>query len=177
MRSVIAALVFVYAWMAALDFDQSPPTYAKSKRVVKSSFLRLYFCGTADAADVAVRQQLSSLIFVKKICEAKIRTLKYGDGELPSLPSVRLFYGESILFVLVFRQKRSSHLGPRAKNGCNTVFVRCCILPVVLEVWRGLQFFPLFMSCASIWMFLRKFKRGYCRETSAELILSLYSQI
>lgn len=44
------------------------------------------------AADVAVRQQLSSLLFVKKICEAKIRTLKYGDGELPSLPSVRMLY-------------------------------------------------------------------------------------
>ena len=41
------------------------------------------------AADVAVRQQLSSLLFVKKMCEAKIRTLKYGDGELPSLASVR----------------------------------------------------------------------------------------
>lgn len=63
--------------------------------------------GTAGAADVAVRQQLSSLIFVKKICEAKIRTLKYGDGELPSLPSVRLFYRASILFVVVFsRAKR-----------------------------------------------------------------------
>lgn len=63
--------------------------------------------GTAGAADVAVRQQLSSLIFVKKICEAKIRTLKYGDGELPSLPSVRLFYCASILFVVVFsRAKR-----------------------------------------------------------------------
>ena len=39
-----------------------------------------------------MRQQLSSLLFVKKICEAKIRTLKYGDGELPSLPSVRMLY-------------------------------------------------------------------------------------
>ncbi|KAJ7371334.1 sorting nexin 13, partial [Desmophyllum pertusum] len=38
------------------------------------------------AADVAVRQQLSSLLFVKNICEAKIKTLKYGYGELPSLP-------------------------------------------------------------------------------------------
>ena len=60
---------------------------------------------------------------MKKICEAKIRTLKYGDGELPSLPSVRLFYGESILFVLVFKGKSSSDLRPRAKNGCNTVFL------------------------------------------------------
>ena len=46
-------------------------------------------CGLG-AADVAVRQQLSSLLFVKRICEAKIRTLKYGDGELPSLPLVRM---------------------------------------------------------------------------------------
>ena len=60
---------------------------------------------------------------MKKICEAKIRTLKYGDGELPSLPSVRLFYRESILFVLVFKGKSSSDLQPRAKNGCNTVFL------------------------------------------------------
>ncbi|KAK2562715.1 Sorting nexin-13 [Acropora cervicornis] len=51
------------------------------------TMIRAYDSETSDAADVAVRQQLSSLIFVKKICEAKIRTLKYGDGELPSLPS------------------------------------------------------------------------------------------
>lgn len=48
--------------------------------------LRAHDSETSDAADVAVRQQLSSLLFVRKICEAKIRTLKYGDGELPSMP-------------------------------------------------------------------------------------------
>lgn len=42
----------------------------------------------AEAADAAVRQQLSSLLFVRRMCEAKIQTLKYGDGEIPAFPSV-----------------------------------------------------------------------------------------
>lgn len=61
--------------------------FTKDKVDLEIAKLRAHDSETSDAADVAVRQQLSSLIFVKKICEAKIRTLKYGDGELPSLPS------------------------------------------------------------------------------------------
>lgn len=59
----------------------------KDKVDLEIAKLRAHDSETSGAADVAVRQQLSSLLFVKKICEAKIRTLKYGDGELPSLPS------------------------------------------------------------------------------------------
>ncbi|XP_073236247.1 sorting nexin-13-like isoform X3 [Porites lutea] len=59
----------------------------KDKVEIEIAKLRAHDSETSGAADVAVRQQLSSLLFVKKICEAKIRTLKFGDGELPSLPS------------------------------------------------------------------------------------------
>lgn len=59
----------------------------KNKVDIEIAKLRAHDSETSGAADVAVRQQLSSLLFVKKMCEAKIRTLKYGDGELPSLPS------------------------------------------------------------------------------------------
>ncbi|XP_068670390.1 sorting nexin-13-like isoform X2 [Montipora foliosa] len=59
----------------------------KDKVDLEIAKLRAHDSETSGAADVAVRQQLSSLIFVKNICEAKIRTLKYGDCELPSIPS------------------------------------------------------------------------------------------
>ncbi|CAH3124187.1 unnamed protein product [Pocillopora meandrina] len=62
----------------------------KDKVDLEIAKLRAHDSETSDAADTAVRQQLSSLIFVKNICEAKIRTLKYGIGELPSLPSDQL---------------------------------------------------------------------------------------
>lgn len=58
----------------------------KDKVDLEIAKLRAHDSETSDAADAAVRQQLSSLIFVKNICEAKIRTLKYGIGELPLLP-------------------------------------------------------------------------------------------
>lgn len=45
--------------------------------------LRAHDSETSDAVDVAVRQQLRSLLFVREICEAK--TLKYEDGELPAM--------------------------------------------------------------------------------------------
>ena len=48
-----------------------------------------------------MRQQLSSLLFVKNICEAKVRTLKYGIGELPSLPLVSRLNMENLSKIFV----------------------------------------------------------------------------
>ena len=80
------------------------------------------------AADAAVRQQLSSLLFVKRMCEAKIRRLKYGDGELPPLPTVCVN-----VFFLFFLFKFV------VKNIVVVIIVFCFLL---MSVWKIVLWVP-----------------------------------
>jgi hypothetical protein len=49
---------------------------------------------------MAVRQQLSSMLFVKKICEAQIKSLKTGDIDTSVLHQV---YKPNSVFFVVYK--------------------------------------------------------------------------